>query len=365
MKKNTLYFLLSFVALISSIRSLAQGNQEGIGLDARQKLAHALIMEEAIKRGISLPLSRVKKQREEIVREAEEYVDRMLSSRYVTFDENSHRESIALTVPLLEKNQHFRFQRTDGVFESGIFYFFDGDNVNLSGGSIARRFIPAQVLARFSEETREHYINTVLDKLRAANARENEELRSTFLVPELNKRFNENGFYKIDDIWMDHLEVRNHFMSILSNEEGEFKRAEREAEQARLEAERAEREAGRRADKARRAEIEAQLSAEKVAEVERLLTERKKDAEARSHLIEDHFSFWDGSHKHLVRFVKSRLNDDRSFRHDKTTYLMVDDGYIVHMTYRAKNAFGGMVRESIRVKYSMDGNPIDVISVSP
>jgi hypothetical protein len=358
MRKNILFILLFLGILNFDIRSVAQGSREGIDPDARQKLAHALITEEATKHGISLPLSRVRNSRDEIVREAEEYADRVLSSRYVTFDETSHRESIAATVPLLGRNQHFRFQRTDGVFERGVFYFFDGNSVNLSGRSIGRRFIPAHVLARFSEETREHYINTELDKLRAANARKNEELRNTVLLPELDKRFKESGFYKIDDKWLDHIEVRNHLMSILLDEEGQFKRSEREAEQARLEVE-------RRADEARRAEIEEQLLAEKVAEVERLLTERKKDAEARSLLIEDHFSFWDGSHKHLVQFVKSRLNDDRSFRHDKTTYVMVDDGYIVRMTYRAKNRFGGMVRESIRVKYSMDGKPVDVISISP
>jgi predicted nucleic acid-binding Zn ribbon protein len=80
--------------------------------------------------------------------------------------------------------------------------------------------------------------------------------------------------------------------------------------------------------------------------------------------IEDHFSSWDGSHRHLTAFVKSRLNDERSFRHVETTYRITNDGYIVYMQYRAKNAYGGVVLQSISARYATDGTPLEVMTLS-
>lgn len=56
-------------------------------------------------------------------------------------------------------------------------------------------------------------------------------------------------------------------------------------------------------------------------------------------------SAWDGSHRGVVREVKSRLRDPNSFEHDETRITPVDeDGFhTLIMKYRARNGFGGMV----------------------
>jgi uncharacterized protein YbaR (Trm112 family) len=94
-------------------------------------------------------------------------------------------------------------------------------------------------------------------------------------------------------------------------------------------------------------------------------TPRPPAIKSRTEKIEDHFSSWDGSHIHLTAFVKSQLNDDRSFRHVDTTYSIGSDGYIVFMKYRASNAFGGTVQNGIKVEYNDDGTPRRVISTYP
>jgi len=126
-----------------------------------------------------------------------------------------------------------------------------------------------------------------------------------------------------------------------------------------------------------RIEESARRQAEEMAEAEKAKQEEidRKEAQRISRpqrpqrvehtpSIEDHFSSWDGSHRHLTAFVKSRLNDERSFRHVETTYRITNEGYIVFMKYRASNAFGGVVLQSISARYATDGTPLEVMSLS-
>lgn len=54
-------------------------------------------------------------------------------------------------------------------------------------------------------------------------------------------------------------------------------------------------------------------------------------------------SGWDGSHREVVRRVKSRLRDPDSFEHIETRITPNKNGeHTVIMQYRAKNGFGGM-----------------------
>jgi hypothetical protein len=214
-----LFMTVLGVSLVSS----GQTSRSEIERDVKNQVVRSLIVEEANRLRISLPLSSVKKSRAEIIRDAEEHTDRVIRTRMAGFDEYSHRAAIAATVPLLRRNDHLRFQRTDGLSESGTFYYFDGNSVNISGRFIGRRLIPAQVLARLSEEIHEQYISAELDKLRSAAERENLDLRNSVLGPELDKRFEQNGFYKIGARWMDHSEVRSHLMSVILDNDGEFK----------------------------------------------------------------------------------------------------------------------------------------------
>ena len=73
--------------------------------------------------------------------------------------------------------------------------------------------------------------------------------------------------------------------------------------------------------------------------------------------IKRQFSSWDGSHRLLVKMVKNVMNDPDSFDHDTTRYRVLpnDEGIQVSMIYRGKNAFGGVVRNTITAQFSLDG----------
>ena len=58
-------------------------------------------------------------------------------------------------------------------------------------------------------------------------------------------------------------------------------------------------------------------------------------------------SAWDGSHPEFVKAVQDRLNDPDSFEHDDTMVWTVrpDGRNQIVMAFRAKNGFGGTVRQ--------------------
>ena len=58
-------------------------------------------------------------------------------------------------------------------------------------------------------------------------------------------------------------------------------------------------------------------------------------------------SSWDGSHPQFKNDVKARLNDPDSFKHDTTRVGSNQKGkHQIRMVFRARNAFGGMVRNT-------------------
>lgn len=70
------------------------------------------------------------------------------------------------------------------------------------------------------------------------------------------------------------------------------------------------------------------------------------------------FSSWDGSNAVLVKYVKSKMNDPDSFEHVET---LVWEGkepetFIVKMTFRGKNAFGGTITNTASGIVYYDGN---------
>lgn len=76
---------------------------------------------------------------------------------------------------------------------------------------------------------------------------------------------------------------------------------------------------------------------------------------------EDHvsamFSPVDGSHRALVKYTKSVLNDAESFEHVSTTYLdkAADSTLSVQMVFRAKNEFGAYVLKQVDAEIDYDG----------
>ncbi|MTZ12770.1 hypothetical protein GNE00_03385 [Pseudomonas sp. JL972] len=92
--------------------------------------------------------------------------------------------------------------------------------------------------------------------------------------------------------------------------------------------------------------------AERVAQA---AAERRKRVEAQ-------FSAWDGSHRGLERLVKQSMNDPDSYEHDQTRFSDKGDHLVVSMTFRGRNGFGGMVRNTVVAKVDMSGNVLEVLS---
>lgn len=77
--------------------------------------------------------------------------------------------------------------------------------------------------------------------------------------------------------------------------------------------------------------------------------------------IEKLFSPWDGSNRSLVKLVKENMNDPKSFEHAETKFWDVGENTIVIlMKYRGKNAFGGVVTETIKAESDLNGNIVKV-----
>jgi len=80
-----------------------------------------------------------------------------------------------------------------------------------------------------------------------------------------------------------------------------------------------------------------------------------KQAQTPEQKIKKQFSAWDGSHRELVKMVKKNMNDPSSFDHESTVYWDNGDGTInVLMRYRGKNAFGGLVIDSVKAKFHIE-----------
>lgn len=84
-------------------------------------------------------------------------------------------------------------------------------------------------------------------------------------------------------------------------------------------------------------------------------------AAARMEKIKRQFSAWDGSHNNLERLIKKAMNDPDSYEHDETVYWDKGSYLIVKTTYRGKNAFGGVVRNFVKAKVSLDGDILQIL----
>jgi hypothetical protein len=81
----------------------------------------------------------------------------------------------------------------------------------------------------------------------------------------------------------------------------------------------------------------------------------------RKELISEHFSSWDGSHIELTKLIKQGMNDPDSYEHVETKYIDKSDYLLVSTTFRGKNLFGGLVKNTVTAKVDLIGNVIEVI----
>lgn len=82
----------------------------------------------------------------------------------------------------------------------------------------------------------------------------------------------------------------------------------------------------------------------------------------RKALVEKHFSSWDGSHDGLTKYIKKNMNDPKSYKHEETRFADKGDYILVQTSFRGKNAFGGLVLNTVIAKCDFDGNVIEIIS---
>lgn len=103
---------------------------------------------------------------------------------------------------------------------------------------------------------------------------------------------------------------------------------------------------------------EIRLQAEQMQASETAESNRKKN---RENLIKAGFSAWDGSHIELKRTIKESMNDPKSFEHVETTYADLGSHLVVLTRFRGKNAFGGVVLNSVKAKADLHGRIIEII----
>ena len=91
----------------------------------------------------------------------------------------------------------------------------------------------------------------------------------------------------------------------------------------------------------------------------------KSSEEIRKEQIEKNFSSWDGSHRGLTELIKKSMNDPKSYEHVETVYWDKGDYLLVKTTFRGKNAFGGVVPNSVTAKVDLNGNVSEIIAQEP
>lgn len=72
--------------------------------------------------------------------------------------------------------------------------------------------------------------------------------------------------------------------------------------------------------------------------------------------IEAQFSGWDGSHRQFERLIKDAMNDPGSYEHVETKYIDKGSYIRVFCTFRGKNAFGGIVKNTKIADFDLNGN---------
>lgn len=77
------------------------------------------------------------------------------------------------------------------------------------------------------------------------------------------------------------------------------------------------------------------------------------------------FSAWDGSHRNLEKYIKSMMNDEDSYEHVETRYRLVLDQNpraIVTTVFKGKNAYGGVVKQSVSAAVDIElGQILEII----
>jgi hypothetical protein len=92
------------------------------------------------------------------------------------------------------------------------------------------------------------------------------------------------------------------------------------------------------------------------------ITAYHKDLDAeRQKKINSQFSIWNGSHINLEREIKDSMHDPNSYQHIKTGYYDKGDYLIVSTTFRGKNAFGALIKNTVKAKVNLEGHILEIL----
>lgn len=72
--------------------------------------------------------------------------------------------------------------------------------------------------------------------------------------------------------------------------------------------------------------------------------------------IEGQFSGWSGAHYNFERMIKAAMNDPDNYDHVETNYIDKGSFIRVFCTFRGKNAFGGLVKNTKVGDFSISGD---------
>ena len=102
----------------------------------------------------------------------------------------------------------------------------------------------------------------------------------------------------------------------------------------------------------------AAASRERVADQQARERARELAQKARAEKVDEQYELcfnpWNGSHKVLVDLVKENIDAPRSFKHVKTTAYLGDFPRSVVMQFDAQNAYGAMIRTTVKALSDLD-----------
>ena len=87
-----------------------------------------------------------------------------------------------------------------------------------------------------------------------------------------------------------------------------------------------------------------------------------QENEALNKRAADQFSVWDGSHRNLTKIIKEELKDPKSYEHIETRYVRNNSSITVVTRFRANNAIGLPIVNTVTARVAVDGDNIEIKS---
>jgi ribosomal protein L37E len=116
-----------------------------------------------------------------------------------------------------------------------------------------------------------------------------------------------------------------------------------------------------RVERRRKARIARRIATTKAKEARRIATAKAQSKKEREQKIKNNFSAWDGSHIGLTKYIKNAMHDPDSYEHVETKYWDKGNHLIILTTFRGKNGFGGVVKNSMMAKVDLNGNVLKIM----